>query len=148
MSHLRPADAPQLSETIAQCALRGEAVEVVAGGSKRGYGRPVDAAHRLDLSAFAGIRLYEPEELVLTAGAATDLGTVEAVLAAARQHLAFEPPIGGIYGTVTLRRHWAVRSLAISRDRDGCATVPRATIISVFTQSVAAAKASNLAGAW
>lgn len=92
MSHLRPADAPQLGEAIAQCALRGETVEVVAGGSKRGYGRPVEAAHRLDLSAFAGIRLYEPEELVLTAGAATDLGTVDAALAAARQHLAFEPP--------------------------------------------------------
>jgi len=92
VSHLRPADSPQLSEAIAQCALRGETVELVAGGSKRGYGRPVDAAHRLDLSAFAGIRLYEPEELVLTAGAATDLGVIEAALAAARQHLAFEPP--------------------------------------------------------
>jgi glycolate oxidase FAD binding subunit len=92
VSHLRPADPPQLSEAIAQCARRGETVELVAGGSKRGYGRPVDAAHRLDLSAFAGIRLYEPEELVLTAGAATDLGKIEAALAGARQHLAFEPP--------------------------------------------------------
>jgi glycolate oxidase FAD binding subunit len=92
VSHLRPADAQQLSEAVAQCAGRGETVELVAGGSKRGYGRPIDAAHWLDLSAFAGIRLYEPEELVLTAGAATDLGKIEAALAAARQHLAFEPP--------------------------------------------------------
>ena len=44
VSHLRPADAQQLGEAIAQCALRGETVELVAGGSKRGYGRPVDAA--------------------------------------------------------------------------------------------------------
>ncbi len=92
MTHLRPADEQQLSEAIATCSVRGETLELSAGGSKRGYGRKVDAAHTLDLSAFAGIRLYEPEELVLTAGAATDLGEIERALAAARQHLAFEPP--------------------------------------------------------
>src|SRR5690242_1084373 len=48
--------------------------------------------HVLDLGAFAGIRDYEPAELVLTAGAATPLGEIEAALDGARQTLAFEPP--------------------------------------------------------
>jgi glycolate oxidase FAD binding subunit len=87
-----PADEQQLSELIANCSVRGETLELVAGGSKRGYGRPMTAMHTLDLSAFAGIRLYEPEELVLTAGAATDLGEIERALRDAGQHLAFEPP--------------------------------------------------------
>jgi glycolate oxidase FAD binding subunit len=92
VTHLRPADEKQLTETIAAAAARDEPLEIVAGGSKRGYGRKVAAAHTLDLSAFAGIRLYEPEELVLTAGAATDLGEIEQALRAHGQQLAFEPP--------------------------------------------------------
>ena len=92
MATHRPADEAQLSELIANCSVHGETLELVSGGSKRAYGRPVRAKHTLDLSAFAGIRLYEPEELVLTAGAACDLGEIERALAAAHQHLAFEPP--------------------------------------------------------
>jgi glycolate dehydrogenase FAD-binding subunit len=92
MSVLRPADEKDLAEILVSAAARGEALELVAGGSKRGYGHRVEAAHTLDLSGFAGIRLYEPEELVLTAGAATPLAEIAAALGAANQHLAFEPP--------------------------------------------------------
>jgi glycolate oxidase FAD binding subunit len=46
----------------------------------------------LDLSKLAGIRDYQPSELILTAGAATPLAEIEAALAPARQMLAFEPP--------------------------------------------------------
>jgi glycolate oxidase FAD binding subunit len=70
---------------------REEPLELVGGGSKRGIGRPLQLPHVLDLSAFAGIRLYEPEELVLTAGAATPLAAIETALAEAGQMLAFEP---------------------------------------------------------
>ena len=70
-----------------------EPLELVAGGSKRNLGRALQAPHLLDLSGFAGISNYEPEELVLTAGAATPAGRrIEAALAAKRQMLAFEPP--------------------------------------------------------
>jgi len=47
--------------------------------------------HVLDVTGFAGIRLYEPQELVLSAGAATPLMEIERTLAAKRQMLAFEP---------------------------------------------------------
>lgn len=125
MAHLRPADEQQLSEAIATSAVRGETLELVAGGSKRGYGRKIDAAHTLDLSAFAGIRLYEPEELVLTAGAATDLGEIERALGAARQHLAFEPPdwrhLWGSNAAPTLGGAIACNLSGPRRLRDGAA---------------------------
>src|ERR1700691_1620182 len=92
VTRYRPADENQLTETIAAAMNREEPMEVIAGGSKRALGRKVAAAHVLDLSAFSGIGLYEPEELVLTAGPATPLAEIEAALGAHRQHLAFEPP--------------------------------------------------------
>ncbi|HEX4113137.1 MAG TPA: glycolate oxidase subunit GlcE [Stellaceae bacterium] len=125
MTHLRPADEKELGEIIASASVRGEALELVAGGSKRGYGRKVEAAHTLDLSAFAGIRLYEPEELVLTAGAATDLGEIETALRAAGQHLAFEPPdwrhLWGANASPTLGGAIACNLAGPRRVRDGAA---------------------------
>ncbi len=65
--------------------------EVIGTGTKRGLGRPVDAA-KLDLSGFSGINLYEPAELILEAGAGTRLSEIESEIDAQRQQLAFEPP--------------------------------------------------------
>jgi glycolate oxidase FAD binding subunit len=125
MTHLRPTDEKQLGEIIANASVRGEALELVAGGSKRGYGRKVAAAHTLDLSSFAGIQLYEPEELVLTAGAATDLGEIETALRAAGQHLAFEPPdwrhLWGANAAPTLGGAIACNLSGPRRVRDGAA---------------------------
>ncbi len=92
MARFRPADERELVEIVAAAAARDEALELVASGSKRGLGRPLQTPHLLDLSAFAGIRAYEPEELVLTAGAATPMGEIETALGARGQCLAFEPP--------------------------------------------------------
>ncbi len=92
MTNFRPTDEAELADLLASALAREEPMELVAGGSKRGLGRPLQLPHMLDLSAFAGIRLYEPEELVLTAGAATPLAEIEAALAAKSQMLAFEPP--------------------------------------------------------
>ncbi|MFS8607550.1 MAG: FAD-binding protein, partial [Gammaproteobacteria bacterium] len=89
---LKPRDRADLEELL---RTHPGALEPVAGGSKRSIGVPVDA-DVLDLSAFAGISAYEPAELVLTAGAATPLATIEAELARHRQRLAFEPPDYGL----------------------------------------------------
>lgn len=87
-TRLRPRDAADVAAivTAAEAPL-----ELMAGGSKRSIGRPMDGAC-LDLSAIAGIVDYQPAELVLTARAATPLAAVEAALAAESQRLAFEPP--------------------------------------------------------
>lgn len=84
---------------VAEALAAGEPLELIAGGSKRGFGRPLQLPRTLDLSRLSGIREYQPSELVLTAGAATPLAEVEKALAENRQMLAFEPPDwDGIYG--------------------------------------------------
>ncbi len=92
MSRLVPADIDELRDAVAGALADEEAVEIVAGGSKRGLGRPLQTPHVLDLSRLCGIRDYAPSELVLTAGAATPLADIEQALAEAGQMLAFEPP--------------------------------------------------------
>lgn len=92
---VRPRDAQDLAELL---STHKGALEPIAGGSKRFIGAPVKA-DLLELSAFSGIDIYEPEELVLTAKAATPLALIEAELARHGQRLAFEPPdFGPLFG--------------------------------------------------
>jgi glycolate oxidase FAD binding subunit len=92
MTRLVPADLAELRDQVAAALAAKEPVELVAGGSKRQLGRPVQAAHQLDLTRLSGIRDYAPSELVLTAGAGTPLVEIERALEEAGQMLAFEPP--------------------------------------------------------
>ncbi|MFO0996551.1 MAG: glycolate oxidase subunit GlcE [Alphaproteobacteria bacterium] len=95
---VRPRDIPDLLDAVRSAMAAKAPLEVVGGGTKRGLGRPV-TGHALDVTAFAGIESHEPEELVLTAGAATPLVEIEASLTRAGQQLAFEPPdYGPLYG--------------------------------------------------
>src|SRR3954468_11897818 len=99
MTRFQPADLAELRDAVNAALTAEEPVELVAGGSKRGLGRPLQTPHTLDLSRLAGIRDYAPNELVLTAGAATPLAEIERVLAENGQMLAFEPPgWGGLLG--------------------------------------------------
>src|SRR6267154_1029225 len=99
MTRFIPADLYELREAVAEALAAEEPLELVGGGSKRGLGRPVQAAHTLDLSRLSGIRDYAPSELVLTVGAATPLAEIERALAKHNQMLAFEPPgWGGLLG--------------------------------------------------
>jgi glycolate oxidase FAD binding subunit len=91
MTRFRPSDEADLVAIVQQALASEEPLELIAGGSKRGLGRPLQVPHVLDLGGFSGIRDYEPEELVLTAGAATPLSEIETALDGARQMLAFEP---------------------------------------------------------
>ncbi|MEX2451262.1 MAG: glycolate oxidase subunit GlcE [Rhodospirillales bacterium] len=95
----RPETERQLCDAI-MWALEGQlAFSVQGGGSKRAFGRPVELAYTLDLTGFSGITLYQPEELVITAKAATPLVEIEAALAEKNQHLAFEPAtLAPVYG--------------------------------------------------
>jgi glycolate oxidase FAD binding subunit len=96
---LLPETAEELAEIVAIAAAEKRPLEVIGQGSKRGFGRPVQTAYTLDLSALSGIVSYEPEELVLVARAGTPLADLEAALREHRQHLAFEPAdYGPLYG--------------------------------------------------
>ena len=87
--NLKPASEAELAEIVASTS---EPLEIIGTGTKRGLGRPVQAARTLDMSAFSDIIAYEPEELILDVGAGTKLSDVETLIAARGQQLAFEPP--------------------------------------------------------
>ncbi len=98
---LKPTDAAQVAEMLTWAAAEEKTLELVGSGSKTDLGRPVETDYRLHLSALEGVDLYEPDELVLRAGAATSLGQIQAMLAQQRQQLAFEPPdYGDLYGNL------------------------------------------------
>lgn len=88
---LRPADGQMLRDMVGFLADRKAAAEIVGAGTKRAIGRPANAEYLLDLSKIAGIRSYEPNELVLTCGAGTPMWTIESALESHNQQLAFEP---------------------------------------------------------
>jgi glycolate oxidase FAD binding subunit len=92
MTRFLPSSINELCDVVSEALAADEPLELVAGGSKRSLGRPMQTPHLLNLSLLAGIRYYEPSELVLTAGAATPLDEIEEALAQHRQMLAFEPP--------------------------------------------------------
>jgi glycolate oxidase FAD binding subunit len=85
----RPED---LREILRWAVANATPLAVVGNGSKSGIGRPVPVEHVLSLAGFSGVGQYEPNELVLTAGAGTPLADIEALLAENGQMLAFEPP--------------------------------------------------------
>ena len=99
MEVLRPTGEDEVREAVAWALGAGRALEVVSGGSKREIGRPSEAEAVLDLAGLRGISLYEPEELVLSAGPGTTMGEITDRLAQHGQCLAFEPPdLGPLLG--------------------------------------------------
>ena len=77
---------------IREAARAGTPVRIRGGGSKDFYGEPSREGEELSTLSLAGIRSYEPSELVVTAGAGTRLAELEDVLAQKGQCLPFEPP--------------------------------------------------------
>jgi len=104
---LRPRDAKEVEETIGWALAQGKTLELIGRGTKRAIGRAAQWDATLDLSALSGVTLYEPEELVLSAKAGTPLADIEALVAASKQQLAFEPMnyaalLGGETGAGTI----------------------------------------------
>ena len=64
-----PRSAEEVRDVVAAAVASGEPLAVEGTGSKRGLGRPVQAARTLSLAALTGVTLYEPDELVLSARA-------------------------------------------------------------------------------
>jgi glycolate oxidase FAD binding subunit len=96
----KPETDEQVREVVAWAISDQAPLEVVSRGTKRAIGRPLQTSHTLDLSGLSGLRLYEPEELILQAGPGTPLAEIEAALADANQMMAFEPmDYGPLLGT-------------------------------------------------
>jgi glycolate oxidase FAD binding subunit len=97
---LKPQNEKQIEDAVKWALSEGKHLEIVGRGSKRTFGRPSQFDLTLDLSALAGVTLYEPEELVLSAKAATPLAEIEALVDSKNQQLAFEPmDLGPLLGS-------------------------------------------------
>jgi len=104
---LRPREPKQVEEAIAWALAQGKTLELIGCGTKRAIGRAAQSDATLELSGLAGVTLYEPEELVLSAKAGTALTQINALVAEQRQQLAFEPMdygplLGGAPGAGTI----------------------------------------------
>lgn len=86
-----------IQERIRLAADQRQPLRIIGSGSKDFYANVLQGTP-LDVSAYAGIINYEPEELVLTACCGTPLAAIETTLAEHRQMLAFEAPH---FGTAT-----------------------------------------------
>ena len=94
-----PKDAAGAEQAVKDALAEGRTLELVGTGTRRGFGRPVEAEVSLDLSALRGVVTYQPEELILAAGPATPMSEIAAMLAERSQCLAFEPPdFGPLWG--------------------------------------------------
>nr|WP_295662752.1 FAD-binding protein [Polymorphobacter sp.] len=107
MTTIRADTAAAVADAVREAYDAGRTLEVVGSGSRRGYGRPVDADTVLDVSGLSGIVDYDPAELVLTARPGTSIAEITALVAGSGQHLAFDPPDlaplwGGAPGAGTL----------------------------------------------
>ncbi len=101
-----PVDEAGVQAAVAAAYAARTPLLVQGAGTKATMLRPVQAAHTLSLAACAGVTLYAPKELIVSARAGTSLAALEAELAGAGQHMIAEPPdyaqLLGVDGAQTL----------------------------------------------
>ena len=115
------------------------------GAASAGWAGRSQAGAALDLSDLSGIVSYEPEELVLTAGAGTPLAEIEAALAAKHQHARLRAAdlAAALRRGRRGRGRSAACSPAISRARGASRRARRAIISWASPPSTAAARSSR-----
>ena len=96
VTDMRADNEAQVIEAVRAARADAAPLEIVAGGTRRGVGRPLKDGNgadlaQLDVSGLAGIRKYEPEELIVTAAPATPLSEIVQTLAEKNQRLGFDP---------------------------------------------------------
>src|SRR6476469_4633098 len=87
----RPAVEAALARLVGEAFVTRTTLAIRGGGSKRGWGPPVEAMSVVETTGLAGVTLHEPAELVIGAKAGTPLSEIVAALDAKGQMLAFEP---------------------------------------------------------
>jgi glycolate oxidase FAD binding subunit len=91
MNTIAPKSEAEAAEVIATARAAHRLVGITGGGTRAGLGRPVDAGTQVSSRGLAGITLYEPAELVMSARAGTPVAEIEAELKGKDQTLPFEP---------------------------------------------------------
>jgi glycolate dehydrogenase FAD-binding subunit len=99
VQRIQPETISEIVDTVRAHAEARRPLAIEGSGSKSGLGRPVEADALLSLRGLSGIRVYQPDELVLTAWSGTPMREIWEALAEKRQHLAFEPAASTLYGS-------------------------------------------------
>ncbi|MBG0812257.1 glycolate oxidase subunit GlcE [Methylosinus sp. H3A] len=123
---LTPRDEKDVAEAICAAIAEDAPLSIEGHGSKSSLGRATQRERVLSLAALAGVTLYEPQELVLTARAGTPLREIVALLDAQNQQLAFEPMdhaalLGGARDDATIGGVIAVNASGPRRIKAGAA---------------------------
>ena len=87
-----PAEESEIAAAVLAAYESNEPILVLGNGTKAGMLRPVQAARSLSLRNHAGITLYSPTELVVSARAGTPIRDLETALSERGQHIIAEPP--------------------------------------------------------
>jgi glycolate oxidase FAD binding subunit len=88
---MSPTSEAETAEAVVAARAAHRPFAIVGGGTRAGLGRPAGTDNVLSTRGLAGITLYEPSELVISARTGTPLADVETVLKTKGQRLAFEP---------------------------------------------------------
>src|SRR5215467_6578434 len=88
---LKPGDGKEVEDVVRWALDHDKPLDLAGRGTKYGIGRPSQTDLTLDLSGLAGVTLYEPAELVLSARAGTPVSEIEVLLDKHNQEFAFEP---------------------------------------------------------
>ena len=92
MSTLAPAEEAAIAQAIGEARARATPLLLAGHATKDGVLRPVQAETTLSLKNHAGVTLYAPNELIISARAGTTLAEIEALVASAGQQIIAEPP--------------------------------------------------------
>ncbi len=88
----KPTSETQVCEMVKWVLANNESIDVFGTHTRKNVGKPMDTTCGLDMSGLKGVQLYEPEELVLSAGAGSSLAEIEKLLKDNNQQFEFEPP--------------------------------------------------------
>lgn len=96
---LAPPEEVAIAAAVAEAGAAREPLLIAGNGTKSAMLRPVQAARSLSTRNHAGITLYSPNELIISARAGTPLAEIEATLAEHGQHIIGEPPdLSSVFG--------------------------------------------------
>ena len=145
MTLFQARDEQDVLDTVAWAVAEQNPLEVICGGTCAPW--TAVGLGQLNMSALAGIHLYEFEELVLAPGQGPRARRLQA-LDAANQMMAFEPvDLGPIYGRRPARAASVAFSPVTWRGL-GARSVRRATICWAFARSAGAVRFSSPAAGW
>ena len=91
MDTLKIRDAQDVEQAVQAAVAAEQPLDIIGHGTKRTIGQRTATNAVLDLSALNGVTSYEPNELIITAGAGAPLADLKSLIDSKNQEFAFEP---------------------------------------------------------